>query len=255
MSNKSREKKEFTEILQEKAHLAKEPAQPLSSTKVCDGAGAIIINDHSEKGYDLRLTEEKGILPPHHPVRLAAKLNPKPMQSKIAFIEQVKSESGFASAKFVQLPSPLETKLYADPLHLCLPSPESDIFFVPLEENQALAFAKNAALLDTYTEIPPKAFHLGYLEFAHHILINNGNGRISAIENILKSHAPTKWQVTGTYIHIPGNWKQSQFLEQGLLVSERNLSEEGATLNIPVSIFDLQIEDIVNKLKTVTKEP
>lgn len=250
-------KNKFTEIIQEKAKISKAKPQALTSETVVDSGGAVVLTANGEYGFDLRLLEEKGILPEHHPVRLAASLNPKPSPKGPDPIDWIKQESGYGFAKLAKAQAlgnnKGQNKLYSDPARFYPADPKTKTKFIPLESNVGIAFADRREDLAQFEDETLSPFHTAYFEFSRDILINRGIGRIYDIEKILKERSSRSWNVAGCYIFIPKPLERERLLKEGLLLTELNLSRDGALLNIPVSIFDSQIVDITDRLKKATK--
>ena len=285
-------KNKFTRILKEKTALARQGATVLTSGEVADGCGAIIKNTLNEYGYDLRLTEEKGLLPPWHPVRLAFDLEQKhSLGQKVAhdksltsfpLIQRLAEELALPFVKLTknspQKEFPVlnpfnhpaflgasQTSLLIENFHYSnsqslLPAIARGRSYsrlgVKLDPQTTLLFSKEEETIET--EPTNGSFYLAYLDFLEKILINDGSGRISAIESILMAEAKNSWEIVGCYIFIKQEsdkepLKKSDFHQEGLLVSDKNFFSEKIVINMPVSVFDWQIKEIVKKIKSLTE--
>lgn len=261
-------KEEFTKIIKDSSALAKARPVSLSCGEVVDGAGAIIKNSKGELAYDLRSIKTKGILPPNHPVRIASKLNPKQVPENIAFFDEFKMQTGARHAIITKLePESFNnldfSLLYSDPKRLFPVAKCDSELALPLENGYAIIASKDATHLNKYSAAAWHGFFPAYLEFAHHILINKGFGRIRDIENALRScfqkSGVQDLSVSGCNIKIPIRDLDSQaatqsFYKEGILVDCSNFSESAILLNIPVSIFDYQIKEVAEKTKKSIKK-
>lgn len=250
-------KKKFTELIQKTSPIAFRKTESLTSEKAVDGCGPIIITDANEAGYDLRLLEDKGLLPPNHPVRLACSLTPVKAPEKLEAIEDLKKETGLAFAALVKGKIGSRCGLYRHSNRLFhLKGPIKNTLFAYLEENVTLVLAASEDEFKEFNEnklVPWDGFFAAYFDFAHHVLVNKGKGRISDIEEVVKSVQHPAWQVTGCQVFIPGQIDKSRFWLQGLLINDNNLTESGATLMMPVSVLNEQLIEIINKIKKATE--
>lgn len=245
-------KEEFTKIIEEKSAVAKLPPQKLSSEKVVDGAGPIILNDRGESGYDLRRVEEKGVLPPCHPVLLGSKLNPRPVPDKIPLIEELKTKTRAGSAGIAEMERPPQNNMYRSASAFA-PLEGFDAqkapLLVPLEGHTVLVLAKDRHELEKTGAKRFSPFWAAYFEFAGAVLINKGIGRLADIEKILRRECPSDWDVGGCRVFIPHQVDKARFHAEGLLITDKNLDAKGVEAAIPISVYDDQLIDIAARIK------
>lgn len=249
--------------MSEKIHLAKKAVSSFSDFTIVDGYGAVVENSLNQYAYDLRLISDKGLLCLNHPLRL--KFNGVDTKSKTSF--DVTSHPLFSNVitkypqRKIQISNTLDylavrpqdsTLIYSShntllPVDFELKS-SSHQFHIPLEQGFSLHF--NEEGVHSVTNTKEGYFH-AWLNYYFHILINIGRGRLSMIEKILRTHSPSQWQIFGAYIVINEklNDIKSKCLAHGLFVNDMNLSNDKLTLQIPISIYDHQVKDILTRLK------
>ncbi|MEX0797998.1 MAG: hypothetical protein WD025_01050 [Bacteriovoracaceae bacterium] len=276
-------KDEFTHILKESLELAKKTPNSLAKEEVIDGCGAIIKTASHDYGYDLRLMEQKGLLPSKHPVLLAHQLEAESGAldvEKLELIQQIKGLfrfSFFQLVKTSEIPDSFETLsleslitwpkkigsklalenlLAANPLHFLpnkLQQQTLDSLAIKLDHEISLYFSSKRIQATSPSNSQTRFCH-SYLSFMEHVVLNGGYGRLAAIEELLKKECPANWKIRGSYLFLPFvSVSKADFHHAGLLIADENFVSEKIVVNIPLSAFDWQIEDILKKLKTLSK--
>lgn len=232
----------FTQTLLKKRSIATKQVAPITSSTIVDGHGPIIEFDSGSFAYDLRMPSSKGVLPKNHPILLFSE------SSKAASLEEIKGHPLIKSLNFEFLKivkvSPTQSTWYDN--GQILTKTNKDLQLLVWSSDICLALSSNSTLLDRLRPAPVPTGLLEFLDFYQHIALNNGKGRISAIENIIKEE--TQWSVNGLYIQAPFKIKKEELFLLGLFVDDKNFKEDSTDLCLPISIYDEQVKEIIKKL-------
>ncbi|MCO4756235.1 MAG: hypothetical protein KC478_17260, partial [Bacteriovoracaceae bacterium] len=238
------------------ASLAKQRPTAITSTTVLDGSGAVVKMGPNEFAYDLRLPSDKGLLPLNHPVRLAQELKMTHLAEdgfdiqSHPLVEQLLKSNSKKSAAIIKRPFKAgEVLIFADwyrcPKDLFYNS-DNDIALL-LDDERALLLS-NKIDLSTLTPVEDTFEFLPFFDFFFHIAFNQGLGRVASIEQQAKSFCSKDWNVQGLHISLPFNGNIKQIHKQGLLINDHNVCGHLLELCLPISIYDYQIKDIIERL-------